>query len=216
MTADDVIAFLKAHPAFFNEHPDTLAQLNLPQPHEGKAISLTERQLLTLREKNRQLEQKLAELLRFGQENDDISEKVHRLALGLVASPDFPTLEQTLQLNFVDDFRVPHVALRLWNSVLDGHSPAFAPVSEAMRLYSAELRLPYCGTPGDSEVIEWFGTGGEQVRSVALMPLRRDAQTFGLLALGSEEAERFFPGMGTLYLGRIAELVSAAVRRHLG
>ncbi|MCC4119019.1 DUF484 family protein, partial [Aromatoleum toluclasticum] len=66
------------------------------------------------------------------------------------------------------------------------------------------------------EVLEWFGDASAHVRSVALIPLRRDAQTFGLLALGSQESERFYPEMGTLYVSRIGDFVAAALRRQLG
>jgi uncharacterized protein len=216
MTSDDIARFLQTHPQFFNDHPELLSSLELAAPSAGgRAVSLTERQLVALRDKIRQLENKLAELLRFGEENDEISEKVHRFSLSLLNCPDFQGLGSILEISFVDDFRVPYLALRLWDEALiQDNSPVFDTVSEEMRLYAAQLRQPYCGTPGESEIIEWFGHEGKQVRSIALMPLRHDGETFGVLALGSEEAKRFFPGMGTLYLTRIAELVAAAVRCH--
>lgn len=83
---EDVADYLKNNPGFFEQYADLMAQIFVPHPHGGRAVSLAERQMLTLREKNRQTESKLAELIAFGEENDQISEKVHRLAVGLVAS----------------------------------------------------------------------------------------------------------------------------------
>jgi uncharacterized protein YigA (DUF484 family) len=82
MKADEIARYLQDNPKFFDEYADLLAQLYIPHPHGGRAISITERQILTLREKAKQLEGKLGELIRFGEENDVIGEKVHRLAVG--------------------------------------------------------------------------------------------------------------------------------------
>ena len=84
-------------------------------------------------------------------------------------------------------------------------------VSEAARRHVESLRHPYCGAPESIEVASWFGEAAPHIRSLALMPLREQGTCFGLLALGSAEGERFYPEMGTLYLGRIADLAAAAL-----
>lgn len=216
MTPNDVVLYLQQNPDFFEANAAVLADLSVSHPDDGRAISLTERQLHALREKIRQLEAKFAELLRFGQENDEISEKVHRLALALIEAEDFDSIRQAILLHLLEDFAVPHVALRVWNSVLTRDCIEFAPVSENVRFFAGDLRQPYCGAPSQEEVMAWFGESASHVRSVALVPLRRDAQVFGLLALGSEEPERFYPEMGTLYLGRIGDMVGLALLRQLG
>lgn len=216
MNPNDVVLYLQQNPDFFEANADVLADLSVSHPEDGRAISLTERQLHALRDKIRQLEAKFAELLRFGQENDEISEKVHRLALALIEAEDFDSIRQAILLHLLEDFAVPHVALRVWNSVLTRDSVEFAPVPEEVRFFAGDLRQPYCGAPSQAEVMAWFGESASHVRSVALVPLRRDAQVFGLLALGSEEAERFYPEMGTLYLGRIGDMVGLALLRQLG
>lgn len=216
MTPDVVARYLLDHPDFLEHHPEVFAELTLPHPDTGEAISLTERQLLALREKLRQLQDKMAELVRFGEENDVISEKVHRMTLALLEADTFEAVLGVLDVHLVDDFAVPHVALRIWNSVITRDGPAFAPVSEVLRFFAADLRQPYCGPANQPEVSDWFGTPAAPIRSVALLPLRRDGQVFGLLALGSEDVERFYPEMGTLYVARIADLVSAALVRCLG
>ncbi|NMF88349.1 DUF484 family protein [Aromatoleum petrolei] len=216
MNAADVARYLKEHPDFLAEHGELFTQLTVPHPHGGQAISLAERQLHALRDKIRLLEGKLAELIRFGEENDEIGEKVHRLTVALLEAEDYEALRHTLFENLRDDFSVPSVAVRIWNSVLTREGEDFAPISEAMRFFAGDLRHPYCGAPANLEVLEWFGADSAHVRSVALIPLRRDAQTFGLLALGSQEGERFYPEMGTLYVSRIGDIVAAALRRQLG
>lgn len=215
MNASDVARYLNEHPDFLVEHGELFCRLTVPHPHGGQAISLAERQLHALREKIRLLEGKLAELLRFGEENDEIGEKVHRMTLALLEAGDYGGLRVALFENLRDGFSVPHFALRLWSGIRrDGDD--FCEVSEALRLFADELRHPYCGPPTNLEILEWFGEVGPHVRSVALIPLRRESQAFGLLALGSEESERFYPEMGTLYLSRIGDLVASSLRRQPG
>lgn len=217
MNADDVARYLRDHPDFLSDHGELFTQLTVPHPqHGGQAISLAERQLHALRDKIRQLELKLAELIRFGEENDEISEKVHRFAVVLLEAHGYDGVRHALFSSMQEDFSVPHVALRIWNSVLARSEEDFAPVGEGVRLFAGDMRHPYCGAPSNIEVLSWFGESAPHVRSVALMPLRRQAQVVGLLALGSEEPERFYPEMGTLYLGRIADLAAAALLGEIG
>ncbi len=216
MTADEVLRFLREHPDFLAQHGELFTELTVPHPHGGQAISLAERQLHALREKIRALEVKLAELIRFGEENDEIGAKVHRLSLALLEADDYEALRFALFQSLGEDFSVPHVALRIWNSVLSHDGEDFAPVGDALRIRAGEMRQPYCGAPVELEVLEWLGDAAPHVRSVALVPLRREAQVFGLLVLASAEAERFYPQMGTLYLARIGDLAASALRRQLG
>jgi len=216
MKADEIARYLQDHPNFFEEYADLLAQLYIPHPHGGRAISITERQILTLREKAKQLESKLGELIRFGEENDAIGEKVHRLATALAGARDFAAARRVLLTHLGEDFAVPHVAFRLWNLPAQGDAAEFGEVSEQTRIFAAGMSHPFCGANAGFEAAAWFGETGEQVRSVALVALRRDAETVGLLALGSEDVQRFYPEMGTLYLGHIGDLASAALLRTLG
>jgi len=215
MKADEVARYLHHHPKFFDEYAELLAQLYLPHPHGGRAISITERQILTLREKARQVEAKLAELIGFGEENDAIGEKVQRLAVALIAAPGGTEALRILYAHLAEDFAVPHVAIRVWGGT-GGERMEFSPVAEAIKEFAANLSHPYCGKPLEPAVMQWLGEPGGLVRSIALTPLRRGQQTIGLLLFGSEDIERFFPEMGTLYLQRIGELSSAALCRGFG
>src|SRR5258705_823385 len=97
MDATAVARYLKENPAFFEDYADLVAEIFVPHPHGGHAISIAERQIITLREKNSELESRMRELLRYGGENDAIGEKLHRSTLALVAAPD---LETTLAVPF--------------------------------------------------------------------------------------------------------------------
>ncbi len=215
MKADEIARYLQDHPKFFEEYADLLAQLYIPHPHGGRTISITERQILTLREKAKQLETKLGEMIRFGEENDAIGEKVHRLATALAGARDFAAVRRALLTHLGEDLAVPHVALRLWNLPAQADAAEFAEVNEQTRIFAAGLVHPFCGANAGFEAADWFGEAGSHVRSVALAPLRREAETVGLLALGSEDVQRFYPEMGTLYLGHIGNLASAALLRTL-
>ena len=212
--ADDVARYLQNNPKFFEDYADLLAHLYIPHPHGGRTISITERQILTLRDKGKALEGKLAELIRFGEDNDAISARVHRLSVALLAAKDFDQAAQALEFHLHDDFAVPHVALRLWGlPALD--RPAFAEVGEQTRISAAGLAYPFCGPAGTQEAVQWFGEEAPHVRSLAIVALRREAETIGMLALGSEDPQRFYPDMGTIYLVRIAELAASVFVRAL-
>lgn len=210
MNPDDVAAYLKQHPEFFESYADVVADVMIPHPHGGRAISISERQILTLRERARQLEVKLGEMIQFGEENDVISEKVHRLGLALIAARDVAVLSNVVDFNLREDFAVPHVALRLWHE----GAAAAEPVSEATRTFAAGLLHPHCGPLAMADTAAFFGEAAALLKSYAYIPLRgRDS--FGLLALASEDAQRFYPEMGTLYLTRIGEIIAACLLRHL-
>ncbi|HVL36631.1 MAG TPA: DUF484 family protein [Burkholderiales bacterium] len=214
MTADEIARFLRTHPHFFDQHPELLESLHVPHPYGGRAIPLAERQTVALREKLRALEARLAEMLRFAEDNDAISEKVHRLSVALAGARDFPALAQSLYFHLHEDFAVPHVALRVWGKAVPVDFPEAEPLDDAERRQAEAMAAPQCGAAGNSPFARWFREAAEHVRSIALVPLG-GAAVFGLLALGSEDPQRFFPEMGTLYLRRIGELCAAGVTARL-
>ena len=214
MDADDIARFLRTHPQFFDQHPELLETITVTHPYGGRAIPLAERQTVALREKTKLLEGKLAELIQFGEENDAISEKVHRLAVALDGARDFPALAASLYFHLREDFAVPHVALRIWGKSVAADFDEAQPVDEAQRRHAGTMGAPQCGPATGNPFVPWFREAAEHVRSMALVPLGQTA-VFGLLALGSEDPKRFFPEMGTLYLRRIGELCAAGVTARL-
>lgn len=216
MTPDVVATYLKEHPEFFEEFADMLAEIYIPHPHGGRAIPISERQILTLRERSKQLELKLREVIQFGEENDAIGEKVHRLALALLSAPDLATVISSVHFNLREDFAVPHVVLRAWQGSAPTATVELGSASDATREFTNNLTTPQCGPDHAPEGVtsELFGDAAPLLKSFAYIPLR-GSDTYGLLAFASEDAERFYPEMGTVYLKRIGDMVGAALLRNL-
>lgn len=216
LTHEDVAQFLAAHPDFFDQHPEVLANVAIPHLHEGQAVSLVERQSQILREKIRTLELRLADMLRHGEENDTIADRVVHWARALLAVTDPAELPQTALDELLHQFKVPYGALRVW-----GVAPAYAgldcaqPVSEDIVRLASSMQAPFCGSNVGFEAAGWMASDPAAIRSLAMMPLRigADPKAFGLIALGSPDPDRFQITMGTAFLARIGELASAALAR---
>ncbi|MEY2631598.1 MAG: hypothetical protein RIR00_252 [Pseudomonadota bacterium] len=215
MNSDDIAQYLVSHPEFFEQYADLLSQIYVPHQHGGRAVSLAERQMQTLREKNKQLDSKLAEMIAFGEENDVISDKLHRLAVAMVAAETLQSVISLFNFHLREDFSVPLVSLRLWECPPDEDPelPEFFPVGAELQTYTENLVYPYCGSTSGFPTEAWFGERAAHIRSQALVPLRNAGGTFGMVALGSEDVRRFFPDMDTIYLQRLGEIVSAALGR---
>ena len=211
-----VSSYLRAHPQFFEHHTSLLAELYLPSPHGQGTISLAERQQLAQRDRIRVLDAKLAQLMKYGEENDAIGEKVHRLSLGLLATEHVEVLVSLLEHSLREDFQVPYVSLRLWVPPRDSANasqPVFADVDQEVQRWVQGLASPYCGNHPGMPLQGWFGAEAKPA-SFGVMALKAE-QVFGVLALASDDEKRFYADMGTLYLKRIGELVSAALLRHI-
>jgi uncharacterized protein len=206
MREEDIAIYLQEHPQFFEEHADMLADIVIPHPYGGRTISLSERQLLSLREKNKALEKKLHELLAFARENDELQLKVHQFACALFAARDLDALQDAIPYQMRERFAVPHAVMHLWE---------ISPPSAEMLTFADQTPQPVCMHRAMYDTQAWFGEGAEHLRSFAYLPLRQDDQSIGLLILASEEEQRFYPEMGTLFLQRIAEIVSSALQPHL-
>ncbi|HTH40797.1 MAG TPA: DUF484 family protein [Rhodocyclaceae bacterium] len=222
MNAEEVAIYLKTHPEFFEQFGDLLANIKLPNPHGGAAASLADRQVAVLRERVHVLESKMGELLRFGEQNDGIAEKVHRLAVALMAANTLAEAVRNLYNHLEGAFAVPHVAVRIWGvgNGQDAAATEFAEVPDTLKAFAGSMINPYCGFSAGQEAVAWFGDRGERIRSIAQVPLREHGHDggvcFGLLVLASEEVERFYPDMGTLYLSRIGDMASSALLRVVG
>lgn len=217
----EVADWLHVHPEFFDRHADLLAEVRIRHPHGGRAISLVERQVLVLRERNKALESKMAELIHIGQNNDAIGSRLQQLTRELLRTSDAARLPAVVVEGLMSGFAVPQVAIRLWG--VDGVTGPFCDeVSAEMRRRTDEMTQPYCGPNSHPEAAAWLPEGGEGTASIAMLALRLERtadanpRTFGLLVLGSPDAGRFQAGMGTAFLERIAEIASASLSRLLG
>lgn len=215
-TSDDVARYLLDNPEFFDAHAELLASITVPHPHGGRAISLQERQLEVLREKLRAHELRLADLVRIGQDNDAITDKLQRWTRQLLLAGEPEQLPEIVVDGLRTIFSVPQVAMRLW-SLRDAYVglDCARPVAvDAITLANSMLQ-PYCGTNSDFHAATWLDGNGASTNSIALLPLRKgvDTRAFGLIVLGSTDPERFHSGMGVAFLERIAETASAALSR---
>lgn len=214
MKPEDVAQYLQDHPQFFNEYADLLADIHIPGLHDDKVISINERQVASLRERNRVLQDKLLELISFGEENDAIGEKMHRLTIALLSVSNMSEFFNALYFSLREDFVIPLVTMRLWNiACSDQEHVEFTPASQDVHVIAESLSQPYCGSHIADEIQCWFGEGAEHLNSFSMIPLNT-TQTIGLLVLGSPDAERFYPEMGTLYLKRLGELVCTTIARY--
>jgi len=210
--------YLTRHPNFFNDFPTLLAELNIPHPHGTHAVSMGERQLIAMRDKVRMLENKLSELIQFGEDNDAISDKLHAMSLAMVTATQPQDVTAALGIHLRDGFAVPHHALRVWTLTGEPMPGLDEPVSQSVRDSVAAMPHSVCGPLAVPEASGWFGEVAPHLRAFACIPLRPapSAAPLGLLVLASEEAKRFYPGMGTLYLDRLSQLVGAALVRIQG
>ena len=214
MQDDDVKAYLKAHPEFFEQNASFLADIKLHSPHGSGTISLAERQQLAQRDKIDALKTNFAELVLNAKENDAIANKIHALNIELHKAKSFDAIEQIISDLLPEHFNLSDTCLRLWAKPLDAKSSAnlvFNGISEEVKTWVAAQTQPYCGKQPDIATEDWFL---EPAASVALVPLRLQ-DNIGFLALASEDKNHFFAEMGTDFLSKIGEVLSAALSRYL-
>ena len=213
INASEIKSYLKNHPEFFEENAALLADIHLPSPHGSGTISLAERQQLAQRDKINALESRFAELVLNAQENDAIASKIHAFNLRLHQAKNFDAIEQLISHDLPEFFDLSDTCLRIWVQPLQQSSQAnlvFSEISEEVKTWIAALNIPYCGEPPAIVGGDWFI---DQPATLTIIPLR-NAHLFGFLALASESENRFYDGMGTDFLNKIGELVSAALSRN--
>lgn len=212
-SAQDIADFLAQHPAFFEEHADVFAAMRVPHPHSGQTISLGERQILMLRERVREQEWRINELVRNATASEAITHRLAQWCANLAGQVNPQHLPGAITLGLAEQFRIEHVALRLWNLAgLEADSGYAAEVSDDLRTFADSLKTPYCGNDTGFEAVSWFDAKPQSLALVALRP-DEDGASIGLLALGSDDPARFDPDMGTMFLDTIARLSCAALKR---
>lgn len=217
-----IAAYLARTPGFFERHAELLAGIRLTSPHGQRAVTLSERQMEMLRERIKGLELKIVEMIRAGQENMALADRLHRFTRTLMRTADATALPGATVATLKHEFLVPQAAIRLWALApqhaggAGGTPPDFArPVSEDAKAFTASLSLPYCGVNAGFEAVGWLDDPAT-VASVAMIPLRQGDAAFGLLVLGSPDPTRYAAEMGTEFLMRIGELAGAALWRLRG
>lgn len=213
-TAHEVAVFLRRHPRFLRDYPDIALSLSMPR-EDGSTTSLTSYQLDVLRDKNRELNRRLVELFAVAQENERLTLRTHHFTLALMRARSASEALKAAVAALHEDFDSDEVRVLLfapiagqakadWLRVMPRTDSALQPFEE----FLAEAE-PLCGRLNPAKVELLFGDKADQIQSSALLAL----EGRGLLAIGSRDANRFYPGMGTLFLRLMAEAIDAAVGR---
>jgi uncharacterized protein len=237
---DAIAAYLQHNPDFFERHQALLTRLRIPHARGGSTISLVERQIEVLREKHAALEDKLAELVSVARANDAVAEKLHRFTRRLLLVGSRAQAVMRIEASLREDFDALHCLL-----VLVGEYPDLAPQRFVRTVAHDDAGLksfdtlfasakPRCGQVRDTQREFLFGPDSNDIGSVALVPLRAEGSpappgetvapvgvaglngSLGLLALGSNDRDRFHPGMSTEFLARMADLISDALSPSCG
>lgn len=211
----EVAEYLESNPLFFSNHAGLLATMHLPNPHGNGTVSLAERQQAAQRDKIRQIEQKYSELLQFGIENEEKSNKVHKLTLALLNANNLTDILNAVSTNLRNDFDISSTKVILWAEPKnndDASHVAFEEIDNISKAWAEGLVEPYCGVLPNPN-LPCFKIN-EEAKSYAITPLKV-ATPVGILVMASNDEKRFYPGMGTLFVQRIGELLSAALSHQL-
>jgi uncharacterized protein len=215
ITENEIAEYLANTPGFFERHAELLASVQLTSPHGQRAVSLQERQMEMLRERIKGLEKKIVEMIRNGQENVAIADRLHRWTRILLLTVEAAALPDALVAELKHEFLIPQAAIRVWGADTSFADEGFAAaVSDDVKSFAESLSTPYCGINAGFEAVKWFDDAAS-VMSVALIPLRHGDAAIGLLALGSPDPTRYTAEMGTEFLARIGEIAGDALSRLL-
>ena len=198
MTPESVLQYLRTHPEFFETHAAAIAQINIPHPEHGRAISINERQLLSLRERCRQLETHIADWVDVGHANDDRGERMHRLVLGVLAAAPADRIAAVVD-GLRDAFGIPWV-------YLSGSDAAH----EALADHPGATRTPGCSAVSGAQAQRLSELAGQAIASLAWVPMDT-AHGQRVLLLGSGDPARFPAGAGLQYLQRVGEMLKALI-----
>jgi hypothetical protein len=217
ITEADIANYLIHTPGFFERHAELLASVQLTSPHGQRAVSLQERQMEMLRERIKGMEMRMVEMIRHGQENLAIADRLHRTTRRLLVTADAGALPARLVDTLKHEFLIPQATVRLWNlgtASLEGAAdqPWAQAVSDDAKSFASSLTAPYCGVNAGFEAARWLDEPSS-VMSMALVPLRQGDSCFGLLVLGSPDPTRYSADMGTDFLSRIGDIAAAALSR---
>ena len=215
LSAHEVAAWLRRHPQFLKQFPDLALSLVVPRD-DGPAASLASYQLEVLRDKNRELSRRLQELFGNAQENERLAVRTHQLALALMRQDTAADTLRAMAASLAEDFNGDLVRIVLFDRVegLDDVDWLQVIAADDARLASFRDALadgePICGRLHPDKHALLYGMRAEDVQSSALLPL----SGVGLVTVGSRDPNRFFPGMGTLFLRMMGEALAVALKRY--
>jgi len=214
---EQIEAYLREHPDFFEQHHELLAEISLP--HEsGSAVSLVERQVAILRERNIDMRHRLSKLLDNARDNDKLFDKSKRLVLSLIEGQDMGDIIDALRYSFDKDFNIHFTSVILFGNVdkIPSSQARIVTIAEAREHVGPLLKnsRAVCGTLGAKEMQFIFGDHASEIGSVATAPLIHGS-VFGLLSIGNRDPHYYRSSMGTLFLSYIAEVLNRLLPKYL-
>jgi uncharacterized protein YigA (DUF484 family) len=217
LTDEAVADYLRRHPDFFERHPGLLLALKLPHRTGGSAVSLVERQIAMLRQRNSQLERQLKDLVAVAKSNDALVEKIHQLALKILRAQGAAARLERLETSLREEFAAERAVIVLFadaappDAVREGFVLRLAADDALVRPFATFLRAgrPRCGPLRDRQKAI-FDRDADSVSSAALVPLGANASV-GFLVIGSRDPDHFHPGKRVDFLGRLGELIAVAL-----
>jgi len=210
-----VASYLRKHPDFLENNPEILETLEINH-QSGAAVSLIERQVEQLRASNEDLNQQLNRLVQVASENEKLMSRLHQLTLELMSIGSRQDFFTHLGNSLLNDFNADILQICLFDQEtaalagddvigINADDPELAPFQAHL-----EKSETVCGRLSESKLNFLFGSKARWVQSTALIPLGEQGAD-GMMAIGSSDPARFYPGMGTLFLDLLANVISATL-----
>ncbi|HXE65903.1 MAG TPA: DUF484 family protein [Rhodanobacteraceae bacterium] len=215
LEAMDIAEYLRQHPRFLEHFPDVATELVIPREN-GPAASLAAYQLEALRARNRELNGRLAELVAIAGDNEQLMVRVHTLTVGLLRDDNLSDVLKSFVGALNEDFHSDLVRVLLFRDGADLPRADWlvcVPAGKAVLPAFTDFLTrgePACGRLAQDKLDRLFGADAGKVHSAALLKIGNE----GMLAIGSEDPNRFHPGIGTLFLKLIAQALDAAIARY--
>ena len=216
---EEISAYLAKHPDFFERHGKTLLRLRLPHATTGATVSLVERQIAMLRQKNDQLQRNMKDLVSVAKHNDALVQKLHQLSINFLSAQTRAERIEQLETALREEFAAQRAALVLFTSNEDRAADISAGFvihaqaeDEALQPFSTFLKSgkTRCGPLREKQKQYLFGDDNEALGSAAMVPLGARGAS-GFLVIGNRNRDYFNPTERTDLLSRLGELVSIAL-----
>lgn len=215
----DIVDYLRSHPEFFVRYPDVLESMEIP--HQcGKAVSLVEYQVSVLRDQSRELRRKLKKLVSNARDNEELNRRLHKLTLSLIECASIDEVFANLYQSLREDFGAEHAAIRVFANPSQQSNHGLAEFvgkdSASVSLFQSLCvsRKPVCGRMKPEQLAFLFPDHVDDIGSSVLLPLG-ESPCLGVLAVASRDPQRYYPGMGVVFLRQLSEIVVRVVNPHL-
>ena len=207
LSADDVASFLMQHPDFFEDRKELLETLEIPHGGVG-SVSLVERQVNVLRERNIAMRSRLAELTHNAETSEAILEALQRMILAVLQCPEVAHLGSTIETGLLDFFGVEYASHVWLTPASESLGEVVTCAADRQNMVESLLRRQraYSGVFRGDEMSAMFPGCASEV-SAAIAPLHLNGILIGAIGVGSSDVNRYDSSVGTLFLENLAEVV---------